>query len=197
MSTVIRRYSKTKGFTIDEVQRFVAPGAVQAVSVPCPGVIVDVSLDNTVALYDVTTDEYMGTLGYVFVAEDPAQSIAEAGIEIVPLLDTVALDDHGNVDGPVTLDMGASLNHKMTLTGNLGTDDITVTLPTGPRTVTVEVAQGGVGEFTIADDAWTGVDWGTVGPPVFGDAAGVSKIVVLYCNGAEILGFANANAFGP
>ncbi len=195
--SVIRRYSLISAVDPGAMQKCIALGALEGPLVTSPGQMVDVPLDETVEGYAETVDEFMGMLGYSFVAQDPAKSLAEAGVGIVPLIDTVAVKDHGDVDGEVTLDMGKSLNHKMTLIGDLGTDDITVTLPTGPRTMTVEVVQGGVGAFVIPADAWTDVDWGTTGAPKFGDATGESKLVVIWSNGVKRLGFASTNVFGP
>lgn len=194
--TVIRRYILASAVDPAAMQKCIAIGALAGPIASSPGQAADVPLNEGVAGYAETADEYMGMLGYTFVAQDPAVALGEAGIAVTPLLDTVAVDDHGDVDGAVTLDMGTSLNHKMTLTGDLGTDDITVTLPKGPRTMTVEVEQGGVGEFTIAADAWTDVDWGTTGAPVFGGATGESVMVVIWSNGVKRLGFASTNVFG-
>lgn len=104
---------------------------------------------------------------------------------------------YAGVSGPTTLSW-SDLDLNINLTGNLAAGEITFSnLPTNgnARQITIEVVQGTSGGHTIASDAWTGVDWGTTGSPIFGGATGESKIVTLYYNGTKIFGFTNSTVF--
>ncbi len=118
---------------------------------------------------------------------------------LVATLDGNPVKMYENVSSSVVLSF-KRLDHKIDLTGNLGTDAITcVDLPPAgvARQIVIEVVQDGTGSRTIASDAWKDVDWGSASAPVFGNVAGESKIVVIYYNGTKLLGFANSSVFGP
>lgn len=124
---------------------------------------------------------------------------AENIAALVATLDGNLVEMYAAVAGPVALSWN-NLDINIDLTGDVGTGEITFSdLPIAgvARQVTIEIVQDGVGGHNIAADAWTGVDWGTTGAPVFGGAAGESKIVVIYCNGVKLLGFCGATVFGP
>ena len=118
---------------------------------------------------------------------------------LVATLDGNPVKMYAGVSSAVVLSW-AELDLNIDLTGDLGSGDITFSdLPIAgvARQITVEVVQGGTGGHAIHADAWTAVDWGDAGAPEFGNDADTSKIVVLYCNGVKILGFANSSVFGP
>jgi len=118
--------------------------------------------------------------------------------ELIVTLNRNSVKMYANVDGAVVLSW-ADLDLNIDLTGNLATDEITFSdlpIPGVARQITIEVVQDAMGGHTIAADAWKNVDWGSAGAPEFGEAAGKSRIVVIYCNGTKLLGFANASVFG-
>jgi len=128
-----------------------------------------------------------------------AASQSESIDDLVEVLDGNAVNEQLDVTVSVVIDWN-SLDHKIELGGNLGTGDITFSNPPAAgmcRQITVEVMQDSTGSRTISDDAWTGVDWGTGGAPVFGTAAGTSRLIVLYVTADSICGFANPSLFGP
>lgn len=89
--SVVRRYSLTSAVDVGAMQKCIAPGALEGPLVPSPGQMVDVPLDEEVAGYAETVDEYMGMLGYVFVSEDPAKSLKEAAMAVTPLVEVNGL----------------------------------------------------------------------------------------------------------
>ncbi len=119
-------------------------------------------------------------------------------VELVVTLNRNTVEMYAAVDAAVVLSWD-NLDLNIDLTGNLGPGEITFSDLPGAgcaRRITIEVVEGGGGGFTIASDAWTGVDWGSSGAPVFGGAAGESKIVDLYFNGVKITGVVKGGGGG-
>ena len=199
MTIVVRRYRLLSGLNLGELQRSVPAGAVVGVLGVSPGVLCDLSCENTVAGYADNVDEYMVDRGFVFVSEDPAEGLSEASLGQIPLLREVPLLADATVDGPVVLDFTASINQRWTLTGDLAAGNITFTLPPGPRKVTLEIIQDVIGGRAIPATAWpAGVDWGSKGAPAFdGLTASQSRFLVLdFRGGTTVFGHYDTNIFG-
>lgn len=106
-----------------------------------------------------------------------------------PIISQTALYDHGNVNGSVVIDLTRSQDQRMVLTGSLGANDISVLIPSYPCKMTLEIVQSGAGAFAIAATAWNGganaVDFGAIGAPTYGDAAGAKRFLVFHFNGGS------------
>lgn len=128
-----------------------------------------------------------------------AISQAAAMAELVATLDGNSPGVYPGVGGaPVVLSC-ADLDLEIDLTGNLTAGQVTFSdFPAAGkvRQITIDVIQDGTGGHTIASDAWTGVDWGGAGAPVFGNAADTSKLITIYCKGTALRGFCSS-IFGP
>lgn len=108
--------------------------------------------------------------------------------ELMSALDRGAVHDYGDVAGAVAIDMRLGLDQKITLTGSLSEDDISIVVSSGPRKVTLEVMQGGAGAFGIPANAWPAIaKFGTKGAPSFGEAAGKQRFLVLDFRGGSVV----------
>lgn len=126
-----------------------------------------------------------------------ALAIAQAAAmqELVTTLDGNSAKLYAGVGGGAVVLSCADLDLEIDLTGNLGPGEVTFTdLPAAGmvRQITIDVIQDGTGSHTIASDAWTGVDWGGAGAPVFGNAADTSKLITIYCKGTALRGFCSS-----
>ena len=119
--------------------------------------------------------------------------------KIYDLLDRSSEFDYGNQNSAFTIDMsnGNGFEQSFTLTGSLSTGNISITLPSGPRKVTLEIKQDATGGWLIPADAWpASVNWGSKGAPTFGDGADAKRFVVLHFRqNGTIYGHYDTNVF--
>lgn len=166
-------------------------------------------LDATQSVIDTNTPRFTKVVGTSFtvmtgpeqdavVLSEGSENDAEALEALYDLLDRQSQHDYGDKSGAFTIDMsnGNGLEQKFTLEGSLDTDDITITLPGGPRRVCVQIDQDGTGGWDIPTDAWPGtLEWGSKGAPTFGDAAGSVRFIVFHHVDGVLRGHYDTNVF--
>ncbi len=132
------------------------------------------------------------------IAEHDATGPATPAPDLYSLLDETSPHDYGDVDGAIEIDLNNELVQKLTLTGTLGSGNITfATLPPGLRIVTLEVAQDGTGAHDIPSNAWPDeAKWGSKGAPTFGDLANKKRFVTMdFRGGIDVYMHYDTNVF--
>ena len=142
------------------------------------------------AVVNANTPNYTKVVGSAFVAmsggeRDAVDAVldpiadAELYADFSTTLDKMPTHDYGDIGGAVTINMGLAFRQKITLIGDLVADDITLTPSAGTRKVTLEIIQGGAGNWEIPDAAWpSNANFGSKGKPALGETAGARRFFV-------------------
>jgi len=178
-NALIRKNSTGSNFSQPRINLIESPNI--KITVANDGV--DNEIDVTIALYPLdAVDVIYGptTSGDWYTAAPTNVEAALDRLAKLRVLTTTAFSA-----GTPTFDFTADKNwHKITLTGNITA--ITLTAPRQVGTVVLEIVQDGTGGWTIATSAWPpACKWAGGVKPVFGDAAGTTRLVTAWFDGTN------------